>query len=71
MAISIEDVYSVADRLAESGQQPTLAAVRSAINAICKVILKDHIDHCIVDAIKFGDKETIEELKEAIETLIK
>ena len=31
MAISIEDVYSVADRLAESGQQPTLAAVRSAL----------------------------------------
>ena len=31
MAISIEDVYSVADRLSESGQQPTLAAVRSAL----------------------------------------
>ncbi len=31
MAISIEDVYSVADRLFESGQQPTLAAVRSAL----------------------------------------
>lgn len=31
MAISIEDVYSVANRLSESGQQPTLAAVRSAL----------------------------------------
>ena len=31
MAISNEDVYSVADRLSESGQQPTLAAVRSAL----------------------------------------
>ncbi|HQQ69032.1 MAG TPA: DNA-binding protein [Alicycliphilus sp.] len=31
MAISIEDVYSAADRLSESGQQPTLAAVRSAL----------------------------------------
>ena len=31
MAISIEDVYFAADRLSESGQQPTLAAVRSAL----------------------------------------
>ena len=31
MAISIEDVYSAADRLSESGQQPTLAAARPAL----------------------------------------
>ena len=31
MAISIDDVFSAADRLSESGQQPTLAAVRSAL----------------------------------------
>ncbi len=48
-----------------------LAAVRSAVNEICKLILKDHIDHCIVDAIKFGDKETIDELQNAIRKLIK
>jgi CsoR family transcriptional regulator, copper-sensing transcriptional repressor len=48
-----------------------LAAVRSAINATCKIILKDHIDHCIVDAVETGDTETIEELNKAIEILMK
>lgn len=48
-----------------------LAAVRSAVNGICRIVLKDHIEHCIVDAIKFGDKETLDELKKAIETLMK
>lgn len=48
-----------------------LAAVRSAINSICKIILKDHIDHCIVDAVHSGDMETIEELNRAIEILMK
>ncbi len=48
-----------------------LAAVRSAINGTCKIILKDHIDHCIVDAVETGDTETIEELNKAIEILMK
>ena len=48
-----------------------LAAVRSAINGICEVILKDHLEHCIVDAVKTGDVETLEELKRAVELLMK
>jgi DNA-binding FrmR family transcriptional regulator len=48
-----------------------LAAVRSAINSTMKIILKDHIDHCIVDAVETGDTETIEELNKAIEILMK
>ena len=48
-----------------------LAAVRSAINSTCEVILKDHIDHCIVDAVKTGDMDTIEELNRAIKLLMK
>ena len=48
-----------------------LAAVRSAINGICKVILRDHLDHCIVDAVETGDMETLEELNKAIEMLLK
>lgn len=48
-----------------------LAAVRSAINGICKVILQDHLDHCIVDAIASGDTETMEELNKAIQMLLK
>lgn len=48
-----------------------LAAVRSAINSTCKIILKDHIDHCIVDAVETGDTNTIDELNKAIEILMK
>lgn len=48
-----------------------LAAVRSAINGICEVILQDHIDHCIVDAVKTGDMDSVEELNRAIRQLMK
>jgi DNA-binding FrmR family transcriptional regulator len=48
-----------------------LAAVRSAINGICEMILQDHIDHCIVDAVKTGDTEAMEELNKAIRLLMK
>ena len=29
-----------------------LSAIKSEITGVSKVILKDHIDHCIVDAVK-------------------
>jgi len=48
-----------------------LAAVRSAINKTCELILKDHLEHCIVDAVKTGDMEALEELKRAVELLMK
>ena len=48
-----------------------LAAVKAAINSTCKVILKDHMDHCIVDAIESGDKKALEELNHSIEMLLK
>lgn len=44
-----------------------LAAVRSALNNTAKVILKDHIEHCLVDAMDSGDSGAIEELNRAIE----
>lgn len=48
-----------------------LSAVKSAINNTGKVILKDHIEHCMVDAVETGDHQAIEELTEAIERFIK
>jgi DNA-binding FrmR family transcriptional regulator len=48
-----------------------LAAVRSAINGTCEVILKDHLEHCIVDAVESGDTKTLEELNRAVELLLK
>lgn len=44
-----------------------LAAVRSALNNTAKVILKDHIEHCLVDAMESGDHAEIDELNRAIE----
>lgn len=48
-----------------------LSAVKSAINNTGKVILKDHIEHCMVDAVESGDHKAIEELTEAIERFVK
>lgn len=48
-----------------------LAAVRSALNNVCKIILKDHMDHCMVDAVLSGDQETLRELDRAIDLLMK
>lgn len=47
-----------------------LAAVKSAISSVGRVILKDHIDHCIVDAVRENDTESIEELKKAIDKFL-
>ena len=48
-----------------------LAATRSALNNIVKIILKDHMDHCIVDAVRSNDTESIAELNKAIDLLMK
>ena len=48
-----------------------IAAVRSAITNIGKLILEDHIDHCIIHAVEDGDDEMLQELKEAIEKFMK
>ena len=56
-------------RMVESGRDCTevlvqLAAVRSALNSTAKVILKDHIEHCIEDA---GSPDQLHSLNEAID----
>lgn len=48
-----------------------LAAVRSAINNTGKVVLKNHINHCIVEAVEENDQEAIEMLNQAIDKFIK
>ena len=47
-----------------------LAAVRSAIDSTSKTILQDHLRHCIVDAAREGDGETIDALCQAIDRYI-
>ena len=47
-----------------------LSAVRSEINGIGKSVLKDHLSHCIADAVKSGDGEVLEKLNAAVDKLL-
>lgn len=58
-------------RMVESGRDCTdvllqLAAVRSALNSTAKVILKDHLEHCISDT-EVDAAEQLKALNEAID----
>ncbi|MDR1916090.1 MAG: metal-sensing transcriptional repressor [Synergistaceae bacterium] len=48
-----------------------LSAVRSAITNISKIIMRHHMEHCIVDAVQNDELERVEDLKKAIERFIK
>ena len=47
-----------------------LAAVRNAINNTGKVVLKNHISECIVEAIEQGDDQAIRSLNSAIDKFV-
>ena len=60
-------------RMVEEGRDCTevlvqLAAVRAALSSTAKIILKDHIEHCIA-GVESGDR-ALEELNEAIDKFI-
>ena len=59
-------------RMVETGRDCTevlmqLAAVQSALSSTAKVILKDHIEHCITDAVGEDGTQALEELNAVIE----
>ena len=63
-------------RMVEDGRDCTevlvqLSAVKSAVNNAGKVILQDHIEHCIADAVRNGDMQVLEDLNKAIERFMK
>lgn len=63
-------------RMVEEGRDCTeilvqIAAVRSAIDNTGKVILQDHLKHCIVDAAREGDGQAIDDLCKAIDKYMK
>ena len=63
-------------RMVEDGRDCTdvlvqVAAVRSAIDNTGKVILQDHLKHCIIDAALEGDQQAIDDLCKAIDKYIK
>ena len=48
-----------------------LSAVRAALQGVSRVILKDHIEHCIVDAAKNDVLASLENLNRAIDRFMK
>ncbi|MCA0386603.1 MAG: metal-sensing transcriptional repressor [Firmicutes bacterium] len=58
-------------KMAEDGRDCSellvqISAVISALNNASKVILEDHINHCVVEAAKVDDKKVINDLIDAI-----
>ena len=63
-------------RMVERGEDYTevlvqLSAVISALNSTGRVMLKDHITHCIVNAVEENDIDAINRLDEAIDRFMR
>jgi DNA-binding FrmR family transcriptional regulator len=48
-----------------------IAAVKSALNNVGKIILNDHIDHCVVEAVEDNNMDVLEDLQDAINKFVK
>lgn len=62
-------------RMAEEGRDCSellvqISAVISALNGVSKVVLEDHLNHCVIEAAKEGDKRVISDLIDAINQYI-
>ena len=47
------------------------SAITSALNSFAKEILESHIRSCVIEGVKSGDNEKVEELVSTIERYIK
>ncbi len=49
-----------------------IAAVRKALDSTAKVLLKDHLESCVVDAVNHGNQDKVlEDLNKALENYIR
>lgn len=48
-----------------------LAAIKAAVNSVGRLMIKEHMEHCIVDAIEESDDDALQKLNEAIDRFIK
>lgn len=68
----LEAVKRMVDREDDCSEILTqLAAVRSAINNAGKVILMDHLNYCIIEAVEDEDYDKIKEFGDAIQKFVK
>ena len=47
-----------------------ISAVDAAIKNVGKLILKDHLEHCIVEAVQEDDREALKRLNKAIDQFL-
>ena len=72
----IEGHVAAVKRMVEEGRSCTdvlvqIAAVRSALDKAAKLLLSDHMEHCVLDSLRDGDAEKhVAELREALERFI-
>lgn len=48
-----------------------LSAVDAALKNVGKIILKDHMEHCIFDAVQDNDREALIRLEQAIDRFMR
>ena len=48
-----------------------IAAVTSALNSVSRLIIQDHIEECVLDAIHCGDRSMLEDLDKSLAKLIR
>lgn len=75
MARLIGHMQSV-KRMVEDGRDCSevltqISAVDSALRNVGKLILKDHIEHCVVDAMRDGDTEALRRFGRAIDQFVR
>lgn len=63
-------------RMIESGRDCSevliqLSAVDSALRGVSRIILKDHLEHCMVDAVKENDTQALAQFNEALDRFLK
>ena len=58
-------------KMVENGRDCSEVLIQIAINNIGKVILQDHIQHCLVDAVENDDEQALDDLCQAIDKFIK
>lgn len=63
---SVKNMYEEGRECTEVLNQ--ISAVRSALNSVGKLILKDHLNHCIID--NHNDEEALEALNKAIDKML-
>ena len=72
----VEGHVAAVKRMVEEGRPCTdvlvqIAAVRAALDKAAKLLLTDHMEHCVLDSLHDGDAQKhLAELREALERFV-